>query len=159
MHKILLGVLVGVVSATAYGQAIYKHVDKDGKVTYSDQPPAKDAPKGSATKLEIDPERNRMAPPSAAAAGRVGRNTEEQLNQQDQLRAKVAEAKKQLEDAKKAQEAGKDPKEDEFVPRGAGRRGPGEAYEKRQADLQAAVKTAEENVTKAEDALRRGGRQ
>ena len=67
MIGLLLSVSLVATAASSQTTTLYKHVDKDGKVTYSDKPPPKDdAPRkdGKASKkLDMDNERNVIKSP------------------------------------------------------------------------------------------------
>jgi len=57
MKKILFALIAAACALVAIGAAaqVYKWVDKDGKVQYSDQPPPPDAVKASAQKIDAAP--------------------------------------------------------------------------------------------------------
>lgn len=116
----VLGALLAVmcVALSVDAQTLYKYLDKDGKVVYSDKPP-KDGP---STKLEVDPDTNPMkgpqqfrpAPESAKPSTRGMMETRIALR--DKLRARVDAAEDKLAAAKKALQDGLDPREDEWQP-------------------------------------------
>ncbi|MBL8517081.1 MAG: DUF4124 domain-containing protein [Betaproteobacteria bacterium] len=156
--------------AVAQTSTVYKHVDKDGKVTYSEKPPAKDGPKAdakpekpAAKKLDMDKERNviKSYVPKSSSEGESGtRAFDKRLERNNQLQAKLEEAQKELDEARAALEAGKDPQDDEWQTVGAasGRptRIPTEAYHQRVKSLEQAVKNAEEKLKRVEVEVRRG---
>ena len=130
----------------AAAQTLYKLIDKDGKVTYSESPPKEFD--GKVIRMDIDPKANRAtlpkpsaspaATPSATSAGAAG--------------DRVQSARDRLEAAKKAlQDATDNPREDEI--QRVGNKGgftrpvPTEEYQKRLEGLK-------ENVRKAEEGLR-----
>jgi hypothetical protein len=150
----------------AMAQAVYKHVDKDGKVYYSDKPPAKDDPRTK--KIDVDPKRN-VIPPLANKGGEAGGDDQARIDRkieaQNQLLSDLKAAQERLAAAKEALEAGKTPLEDEWmtVRRGTTKRGdpitstiPNENYHERVANLERAVAKAEAELAKAETAYRRG---
>ena len=136
-------------SADAAAQTLYKLVDKNGKVTYSESPPKEFD--GKVIRMDIDPKANTAtlpkptapAPaskPSAASSSTAGGGDSVQA-----ARDKVDAAKKALQDAQE------NPREDEVrrvgTTKGFTRPVPTEEYQKRLAAL-------EENVRKAEEELR-----
>lgn len=146
-------------AATAAAQTLYKLTDRNGKVTYSEKPP-KDFD-GKVEALRIDPKANTATLPKPGAASRPETESEKILRRPSPgagaeekvaaARAKVAAAKKALQDALD------NPKEGEIERMGkvGGGTRPvqSEDYQKRLASL-------EENVRKAEEELRvaEGGR-
>jgi hypothetical protein len=169
LHNALVLAIVFFAGALgAQTSAVYKHVDKDGKVTYSEKPPAKDAPKAeekpaNAKKLDMDNERNVIksyAPKSSADGVGGTRAFDKRIERNNTLRAQLEEAQRELDDAKTALEEGKDPQEDEWqtvgVAQGRPARIPSEAYHQRIKALEQAVKNAEEKLKRAETAVRRG---
>ncbi|MDX2217904.1 MAG: DUF4124 domain-containing protein [Burkholderiales bacterium] len=166
--EVLLFALLVSGFAAAQSSTVYKHVDKDGKVTYSEKPPAKDEPKSDgkavgSKKFGVDNERNVIksyVPRSGTEGAGDARAFDKRVERNNELRAKLEEAERELEDAKAALDSGKEPLEDEWRTVGAagGRpaRIPTEAYYQRVKALEQAVKDAEEKVKKAETAVRRG---
>ena len=166
--EILLLALVIAGASSAQTSTVYKHVDKDGKVTYSEKPPAKDDPKvegkaDGAKKLGVDNQRNVIksyVPKTGSDGTGAARAFDKRVDRNNELRAKLEEAQRELEDAKAAFEAGRDPLDDEWqtVGAAAGRpaRIPTEGYHQRVKALEQAVKNAEEKVKQAETAVRRG---
>jgi hypothetical protein len=138
------------VSATA-AQTLYKLIDKDGKVTYSEKPP-KDF-QGKVIRMEIDPKANTATLPSGSrpeteAQRIIRRPTPDTPGRADPVRA----AREKLEAAQKAlQDATDNPREGEVRRMGnvggGTRPVPTEDYQKRLDALQ-------ENVRKAEEELR-----
>lgn len=172
MHRIemLLCALLVAVPAFAQTSTVYKHVDKDGKVTYSEKPPAKEDPKADAKpeagarKIAVDKDRNVIKPLATKAevdANKVeAAKPEKRIERNAQLQAELDAANARLEKAKAALEAGKDPRDDEWrtvgVSQGRPARVPTEAYHERVKSLEQAVKDAEAAVRQAEIAVRRG---
>ena len=172
----LLPLLLLPAFAWAQSSTVYKQVDKDGKVTYTEKTPAKDAKKdeskdtkdgkaapGTVKKLEMDNERNVIKSLSSTTereGGGAAKAVEKRLSRQEQLRNNLEEARRVVDEAKEALESGKDPQDEEWQTIvGAGgkpARIPTEAYHQRIKDLEKAVKDAEAGLAKAETAYRRG---
>jgi Domain of unknown function (DUF4124) len=162
--------------AAAQSSTVYKHVDKDGKITYSEKPPAKDDPKakdkpdskpdeksGGAKKIGMDNERNVIksySPRSSGDGVNDAKSFDRRVERNANLRSQLEDAQRELEEAKAALEAGRDPTDDEWRTVGAAQgrpaRVPTEAYHQRVKGLEQAVKDAEEKVKRAELAVRRG---
>jgi hypothetical protein len=161
--SVLLVATMVAASGQAMSQTVYKHIDKDGKVYYSDKPPAKDDPKGK--KIDVDTKRN-VIPPLARKSGETKSGDEERveqrLNTQNQLMAELEAAKALVAQAKEALEAGKTPQEEDWTTVGGGQRGQAarrmlnENYHDRVAGLERALAKAEAELAKAETAYRRG---
>ena len=141
---VALGVAVGL---DANGQTLYKLIDKNGKVTYSEKPP-KDFD-GKVIRLDIDPNANTATLPRPAAQPAEGARTDSVAP--DRLKA----ARERAEAARKAYEdALNNPGESEVTR--VGNVGGGtrpvfsEAYAKRLADLERAAKEAEDDLKRAE---------
>jgi len=175
----LLPLLLLPAFAWAQSSTVYKQVDKDGKVTYTEKTPAKDAKKeegkdgkdskdgkaapGTVKKLEMDSQRNVIKSLSSTTereGGGAAKAVEKRLSRQEQLRNDLEEARRVVDEAKEALESGKDPQDEEWQTIiGAGgkpARIPTEAYHQRIKDLEKAVKDAEAGLAKAETAYRRG---
>jgi hypothetical protein len=140
----------------AGAQTLYKLIDKNGKVTYSEKPP-KDYD-GKVVPLNIDPNANTATLPKPAVTAPARRNSdsppipEEKKPGRDE---QLASAKAQLDAARKAlAEARDNPKEGEIEwigkVGGGARPQPSEGYAKRIADLEDRVAKAEERVKKLE---------
>jgi hypothetical protein len=160
--SLLLIAVMLTASGQALSQAVYKHVDKDGKVYYSDKPPAKDDPKGK--KIDVDTKRN-VIPPLARKSSETKSGDEERIEQrletQNRLTSELDAAKAVVAQAKEALEAGKTPQEEDWTTvagqRGqAARRMLNENYHDRVAGLERALAKAEAELAKAETAYRRG---
>lgn len=168
--SLLMLALCAASMAFAQSSTVYKHVDKDGKVTYSEKPPAKDEGKadgksdGEARKLGVDKERNVIKPLATKAELEANKvetaKPEKRIERNAQLQAALDAANLRLEKAKAALEAGKDPRDDEWRTVGASQgrpaRVPTESYHERVKALELAVKDAEAAVRQAEIAVRRG---
>lgn len=144
-------------SGLAIAQAMYKYVDKDGKVTYSDQAPK---PGEKAELMVKDLQTNVIAAPKNTVGGVKqtitdvnARGKQLEVNR-DKLLKEIEDAKAQVAVAKKALEDGQTPLQEEKQIRvrqtGSNSIILKEAYRERIAGLEAGVKTAEENLEKVE---------
>jgi len=152
MLRYSLLALLLTLSMPVAAQTIYKQVDKDGKVTYTDKPPAKDQ---KAEKLELSPERNIVSPLGTDPV-QAKRALEDRMKRRadvEETRAgDIAEAQAKLDQAREALAAGVEPREDDWkTVAGAGQaaRVLNEGYFERIQKLEAAVKQAEAEVEKA----------
>ena len=150
-------------SPHASGQQLWKYIDKDGKVTYSDKAP-KPGEKGEA--VANDAATNVINAPRNTVGGvpqklsDVKARADAREKMRDQLRKDVDAAREQLAAAKKALEVGRDPTPAETqvvvgrnakgAPTGSNSSIRKPEYYERVAKLEESVKKAEENVEKAE---------
>jgi hypothetical protein len=170
--RYVLAIAVALLAAQASAQTLYKLIDKDGKVTYSEKPP-KDFP-GKVIPMDIDPNRNTATLPKptkedeAAARRRAGeegkavargpRGPKKELGEKGvDSEDRLKEAQERLEAARAALKEAQDnpnPGDMMFVQNkgGGARPVPSEAYAKRLANLETRVRIAEEDVKRAEDA-------
>ena len=119
-----LALALACAALAANAQTLYKLVDKNGKVTYSETPPPKHFD-GTVTRVDIDPKANTMQAPKAPAKGEAGMTENEKIirrrpgpSRDDLIRAARARA----ENACRAFETARDnPTEGdvEWVARGA----------------------------------------
>jgi hypothetical protein len=135
----------------ASAQTLYKLIDKNGKVTYSET-----APKffdGQVIRIDIDPNANTMTAPKIPAEKAVPQKPEERKAKAaavdpDAARARLEAAKKALADARD------NPKEGEvtFIGNVGGGARPvfSDEYQQRIARLELEVKSAEEDLRRAE---------
>ena len=165
-------------AASAFGQALYKWVDADGKAHYGEKPPA--GFKGAVTRIDL--------PDEKAADEKMTPNAKRRA-ERERLTAKLEAARAKLETARKALAEGDEPQEGERIymqqrfernerrpertpaphvncmsqysadgkpiwncPRPV----PNEAYYDRQKALEEAVRKAEEELADAEREYRRG---
>jgi hypothetical protein len=145
-----LGAAIAATGAAA--QTLYKLIDKNGKVTYSEKPP-KDFD-GKVIRMDIDPKANTATLPKPGAAARSESANEKIIRAPSPAKGgdPVQAARDRLEAARKTlQDAIDNPAEGEV--QRVGKVGGGtrpvqsEEYQKR-------VATLEENVRKAEEELR-----
>ena len=136
------------VATLAAAQTLYKLIDKNGKVTYSETAP-KDFP-GQVIRIDINPDANTATLPklpprdSAPAANSGARPPDSRAAAQERLDA----ARKALAQARE------NPRDDEVTwigNKGGGTRAvPSESYRAKIDKLEADVKAAEEEVRRAE---------
>ena len=137
-------------ASAAIAQTLYKLIDKDGKVTYSEKAP-KDFD-GKVVPMNIDPKANTATLPKPGPAPRpetrASPTTPGSGSAVQAARDKVEEAKKALQDAID------NPREGEVqrvgTTKGFTRPVPTEEYQKRIAALEENVKKAEEELRVAE---------
>ena len=144
VHVAVAALALGLMAGGASAQTLYKLIDRNGKVTYSEKPP-KDFD-GQVIRLDIDPKSNTatLPKPTGPLVDPAVRATD------DRVRA----AKDKLEAAKKAyQDALDNPGEGDLTfmgNKGGGTRPvQSEEYAKRLATLEKAVKDAEEELKRA----------
>ena len=141
-----LAFALAIAACGAQAQTLYKLIDKNGKVTYSESVP-KDFP-GQVIRIDVNPEANRAtlpkfepgSPPAAAADARS---------------QSVTAARDKLEAAKKALQQARDNPSEEDVQRvgttkGFARPVESDAYKTKLAKLEQDVKDAEEELRRAE---------
>jgi hypothetical protein len=156
----LLAVAAAIASPGVCAETLYKLIDKNGKVTYVDKPP-KDFD-GQVIRLQIDPNANRAtwtAPgalksdPSSTPPKAVEKPKAAPISAAERVR----QANERLEAARKELENARNNPGEEDVRRvgivGGGTRPVfTEAYERKIARLEEAVRNAEEEVRRAESA-------
>lgn len=140
----------------ASAQTLYKLIDKNGKVTYSEE-----APKnfdGKVIRMDIDPNANTATLPKPSAPPKEGKGSDapRPTESAKPTRAEeLAAAREKLESAKKALADARDnPKEGDVTwmgTKGGGTRAvPSEDFSKRIAELESRVREAEANVRRLE---------
>lgn len=132
----------------ALAQTLYKLVDKNGKVTYSESPPKNFD--GKVIRMDIDPNANTATMPKGSALREEGAAAK--ATAADEA---VRAARLRVENAKKAlAEARDNPGEGDItrmgIKGGGTRPQPSEDYQRRLAKLEADVKEAEEALEKAQ---------
>ena len=151
MKRILLAAMLSAFALGATAQTLYKLIDKNGKVTYSESAP-KDFP-GEVIRIEVDPNRNTATLPKLKEADVPPRP----VDRAGAPRAiDAAAAREKLEAAKKAlADAQENPRDGEDVT-WVGNKGGGvravqsDTYKSRLESLERAVKLAEEDLRRAE---------
>lgn len=133
----------------AAAQTVYKLIDKDGKVTYSEAPPKNFD--GQVIRIDIDPNRNtatlgvdRGQPKEAGPKPGPGADAPSAGERLDKAREKLEAARKALQDAKDNPGEG----DIQWLGKvgGGARPVPTDAYQQRLANLERAVKEAEDEV-------------
>ncbi len=94
--QLFIAIAILLATATVAAQ-VYKWVDKDGQVQYSDAPPPPGASKAEAKKVEA-------STPAAAAAGMPAPSLQDRAKGYDKRRADAAESAKKAEVARKNDE-------------------------------------------------------
>jgi hypothetical protein len=154
-------------SVQVSAQVLYKYVDANGKVTYSDKAPK---PGEKAERITADTTTNIINSPVGAGAGGLAGGGKETLAdvalrikvraaERDKLKMAVDAAQANLESAKKALKDGQEPREGEqriIVRERSNSVLRTDAYRERIEGLEAAVKSAEEQLTLAQTNYGRG---
>jgi len=149
---VIVATLTALVPGLSAAQTtLYKLIDKNGKVTYSDSPPKNF--EGQVIPVDIDTKRNSATISTPGTDPRV-RAFEEKETAEVRASDRVKAAEAKLEAAKKAlADARENPREGEVnrVGNAGGftRPVPTEAYEKRLANLEEAVRVAEAELRQA----------
>ena len=95
--KLFIAMAILLATATVAAQ-VYKWVDKDGKVQYTDTPPPASATKTEAKKLDAAPV---AAPVAAPAASATGKSLADRAKDFDKRKAEDAEKQKKAETEQK----------------------------------------------------------
>ena len=142
-------------AADAAAQTLYKLIDKNGKITYSEKPP-KDFD-GKVVPMNIDPNANTASLPKLKLEdkGADGPAAKADRPAKKGSGDKVKDARDNLAAARKAyQDAADNPGENDVTRvgnmKGGARPVPTESYQARLTGLEAAVKAAEEELKRAE---------
>lgn len=146
-------------AVTVNAQTLYKLIDKNGKVTYSESAPKPGEFDGQVIRIDVDPNRNtatlpRLKETEKADGGRESRGSERPAKASE-TGSDPQSARERLEAAKKAlADARENPGEGDVTwlgkVGGGARPVPSEAYQARLDRLEAAVKAAEEELKRAE---------
>jgi hypothetical protein len=161
---VLLCAALLLVSAQASAETLYKYTDKDGKVTFSDK-----APKPGEKAEPVNVEKGDRIGNTVKLETKDGRGVQQQFSDvkargdariasRDKLQKEVDDAEERLTRAKKALEIGRDPREGEqriVVHKGGNSQIRTEEYYARIANLELAIKRAEEAVSAAKDKYNR----
>jgi hypothetical protein len=157
MRKTMLVATLCVLAAgAAQAQTLYKLIDKNGKVTYSETAP-KDFD-GQVIRIDVNPDRNTATLPKYQETGPKGEGIQRVSPRPGQpgggqkdleaLRAKVAERKAALENAEN------NPSDDDVQwvgnVKGGVRRIPTEEYQRRLTQLERSLKEAQDELDAAE---------
>jgi len=136
--------------AAAHAQTLYKMIDKNGKVTYSESAPKPGEFDGQVIRIDVNPKANTAILPQAA-----GRNAGQEAAEAERTATNTKNARDKLESAKKAlAQAQENPGEGEVSwvgNKGGGTRAvPSDTYRARLDKLEADVKAAEEELRRVE---------
>ncbi len=157
MKSVLLAMAVaaGVLLAPdVEAQTLYKLIDKNGKITYSESAPKPGEFDGQVIRMDIDPNANRATLPKAEPG--AFRSKENDLPPPAVLNARDKFARAQQALAEARAKPGEGDMQRMGSVGGAGARlVPTEAYQQRLAQLEKDVHDAEEEVRRAESAWKR----
>lgn len=143
---VALGLAIAALGSYAQGKAVYKVQLPDGKIEYTDTPPP-----GAKILGTVQPQPNVTLPRPPATAATPGR-TVPRSSGIDAATQQVEQAERALAEARRARDAGREPREGETIGiKGGGVRTTPE-YEARQKALDEAVAQAEERAKRAYDA-------
>ena len=136
--------------AAAQAQTLYKLIDKNGKITYSESAPKPGEFDGQVIKLDINPKAN-----SSQAPILPGRNAGFEAEQAARASSSVKQAEEKVEAAKKALATAQNSQSEEDV-RYVGNKGGGtrpvmsDEYKAKLEKLEADVKAAEEELRRVQ---------
>ncbi len=162
--SICLAAFLGSLALEAGAATLYKLIDRDGHVSYSDQPPMGFA--GTVVPLDIDPRMNAASsqPPPIVSQAQRGESENERIIRRRPPpvdEGPVRLAQQRLDAAKLAlANAQESSTPDDWIYHGyfnGTRRSPRPEYSERLEALDAAVKQAEASLAEAERKLRLGG--
>jgi len=161
--SLIAGMLLSCFAFAANAQGLWKYTGKDGKVTYSDTAPKsgeKAVPVIADTSGTVIPAERNLSSGKPQNSASVTSRASERASERETYRKALDAARDELEEAKKALEAGQETTQDErsiVVGRGANGKPTGvnsvttkPEYYSRIALLEDAVKKAEEKVAAAE---------
>jgi hypothetical protein len=152
--KIFLAALAVAFASDSAAETLYKLIDKNGKVTYSEEKPK--SFDGQVIRIDIDTNANTATLPKAPPAGGASRaKSEDPQVKRDRQEERVRIAREKVEDARKAlEDAQNNPGEGDinFIGKvgGGARPVPSEAYQARLLQLEQKLKMAEEELRLAE---------
>ena len=151
-----LALVLAFAAASAVAQTLYKLIDKDGKVTYSESPPKNFD--GKVIPLDIDPTRNTATLPKYTPPPEKPKNGALSPPRSNGPGA-IAMARERVEAARKALADARDnPGEGDFdrigTAGGGTRPVPSAHYQKRLENLEENVRKAEENLARLETQAR-----
>lgn len=155
--RLLCAALALLLAGSAAAETVYRHVDADGNVSFSSKPP-KTGEKAEA--VEIDTNRNVIAPEStptterleAAERERYWQQKQAETQKQQESNAQVQAAEAQLRQAREAQQAGQALQPGDLIGKQGGGTRPSAQRSERLQRLDAELKAAEENLER----VRRG---
>lgn len=146
--RFALAAAITFAATSSFAQTLYKLVDKNGKVTYSESPPKNFD--GKVIRMDIDPNANTATMPKGSALREEGAAAKS-ASADDAVRS----ARQRLESARKALANARDNPGEGDVTRignkgGGTRPQPSEDYQRRLERLERDVKDAEEELQKAQ---------
>ena len=141
-------------SATGFAQTVYKSTMPDGRVVYGEKPAA-----GEARVETLEPVAPKAGIPGLTAeekarAAQIDRQRAASGTAASQSERELDDARRQLQQAEAAREAGKEPLPGERIGNVGGGSRLTEAYHARQKTLEEAVETARKRLSDAQQALR-----
>jgi hypothetical protein len=159
LTRAALAALAASLALAAGAQTLYKLIDKNGKVTYSEEKPKNFD--GQVIRIDIDPNANtatlpKPAPKASAGEGTKGTTRGESASpRKSDGEARVAQAQSRLDEAKRAfQDLRDNPGPEDMrwigVASGGTRQVPTEDYARRLEQAEKAVRDAEEELRRAE---------
>ena len=141
-NYLLLSALAAVAASAVSADTVYKSTDKQGRTTYSSQPPATSAEKGKTIEMQIDPNQNVLPVEHPQMPAYPQNQSPSENNAVDEQAGSVAEAQATLQAAEQALEAGKEVQPGDFIGRAGGGVGPSPQRIERLNELQGAVDRA-----------------
>ena len=146
----MIAAVAALCAAAAHAQTLYKLIDKNGKVTYSESAPKPGTFDGQVIRIDVNPNQNTAILPKPGP-----RNTGQEQAEAASRSANVKAAQEKLDAAKKAlAQAQENPSPDEVTrvgtTRGFTRPVESDEYKAKIAKLEADVKQAEEELKRAE---------
>ena len=148
--RVALVALAAASAAHVAAQTLYKLIDKNGKITYSESAPKPGEFDGQVVPMNIDPNANNATLPKAAPGAFTSKENELPPPAVLNARDKLARAQRALGDAR-ANPSESDMQRMGNVGGGA-RLVPTEAYQQKIAQLEKDVRDAQEEVARAEAA-------
>ena len=171
MHKSIRGLLaaplalmIGLLATVVQAQTLYKYTDKDGKVTFSDR-----VPKAGEKAEAVGTDKADKIGNTVKLETKDGKGVQQQFSNvkargdariaaREKLQKDVDAAEERLTKARKALDAGRDPKEGEqrvVVRKGGNSVLRTEEYHARIAGLEASIKKAEQALAASQDKYNR----
>jgi len=149
-------VLLGCCGFTA-ADSVYKSVDKDGNVTYSQKPPVTKGEKARTQEVPIDPNQNvipsekpsQIEALEAAQKSRSAQENSDATNEELSRREKIANAESAVQQAEAALAAGQQTQPGDFIGKAGGGVRPTQQRSERINSLQQAVDEAKANLERA----------
>ena len=149
MMRLAVMAFAAAFAAAASAQTLYKLIDKNGKITYSESQPKPGEFDGQVVPMNIDPNANRATLPKPAEGAFKSDANALPPREVLEARNKLAIAQRKLAEARN------NPSEGDMIRQGSvggagARLVPSEGYTQRLADLEKDVQTAQEEVQRVE---------